>query len=54
MKNYTVNKFICWLIGCNYICLHRHKWENGLQNYSTSTGWQCVRCGDRRLEQWDS
>ncbi len=50
----VIHKFICWFVGCNHICLHRHQWENGVGTYSTSSGWLCVRCGDQRFEQWDT
>lgn len=49
-----IHKFICWLVGCNYICLHRHEWQHGDWNYSTSSGWKCIRCGNQLFEQWDN
>lgn len=48
-----IRKLICYLVGCNYICLHWHFWQHDLTVGSTTSGWQCIRCGDRRFEQWD-
>ena len=52
-----IRRMICWFVGCNYICLHRHTrqlepWQ-GSMPMSTTSGWQCTRCDDRLHEQWD-
>lgn len=51
MKN-LIRKLICWLIGCNYICLHRRlrTWEDNVGG-STFSGWQCTRCD---VDEWSN
>ena len=52
-----IRRMICWFVGCNYICLHRHTRIFDQFHYSvgssTTSGWQYVRCDDTRNEQWD-
>lgn len=52
-----MRKYLCWLLGHNYICLLRHHWRHcdstsGLGGEYTV--WVCQHCGRQRTEQWDS
>ena len=55
-----IKKLICYLIGCNSICLFRYHWSgnNDMPGYcgqsSETTHWECQRCGKQRHEQWDA
>jgi hypothetical protein len=38
-----IHKFICWLIGHNYICVYRHHIED-YGRIQESSQWYCQRC----------
>ncbi len=51
-----IRKIICWLVGCNWICLHRHTvTRDDINRFEATTlsGWECARCSNRKHEQWD-
>ena len=56
MMLHKIRKVICSLIGHNYINLYRETWnaDNWRDFSSTTTGWECQRCGHQKSAQWDN
>ena len=39
-----MRKYLCWLVGHDWLCIYRDMWSNDGHTKSSKTIWECSQC----------